>query len=178
MPDLFESLIEERSLLMVDQKDGISSADLDRLHAYVPRFRQRCGQLQEYGISATLVNTDLCFVNIGFTRKGPVFFDWAESVVTSPLCSMRMFMLDVADAFPGDDRASTVLRDAYLSAAVPDQPPTRVAEAFRLIEPVSLVGRALTWRDCLREVPQHRRLEGSAAVPRNMRALLALTGDG
>ncbi|GIJ44248.1 hypothetical protein Val02_11340 [Virgisporangium aliadipatigenens] len=177
LPDVLESLLDHTSMFTGEAPESLTPGELDALRRCVPWFRGLCRRVAALDIPETLVNTDLCCRNIAFSGAGPVFFDWAESALTTPLCSMRMFLLDVDEAFPDDDGPVGHLRDAYLACWTGSLTLEELRQAYRLAEPVTRVVRAATWFDCLREVPVERRLEWRVAIPRNLRDLLSFAHE-
>jgi hypothetical protein len=58
LPAQFETLLEDQMGLMVDQPDGPTSAQYQRLIGLAPRFAEMCARLAGSGIPETLHHDD------------------------------------------------------------------------------------------------------------------------
>ena len=109
---------EDRAALLIDQPDGLTSAEYARLRALLPQYAAMCGRLADYGIPETLHHEDFHDANIFVNEGRYTFADWGESGVAHPfftlLVTMRSiaYRLDVASEGP----EMLALRDVYLAS--------------------------------------------------------------
>ena len=131
LPGQYEQLIEEL--------EGVSATEHDRLRAQVPNVAEMCRELSTVAIPETIQHDDLHDAQV-FVREGRyLFFDWGDSCVSHPFFSMSV-TLEGQLAWGLDDIEGSVdvtpFRDAYLrsfaSFAGDDELQTAHATALRL----------------------------------------------
>ena len=131
LPGLYEGLI--------DELEGVSASERDRLRAHVPNVAEMCRELSSVAIPETIQHDDLHDAQV-FVREGRyLFFDWGDSCVSHPFFSMSV-TLEGQLAWGLDDIEGSVdvtpYRDAYLSSftsfAGDDELQTAHATALRL----------------------------------------------
>lgn len=139
IPELAEALLRETS----DISDEERTAMLDLL----PELEVACRELGALPSRDALEHGDLHSGNVLVGAKGAWFFDWADTSVSYPLCTLLVTFNMVVDdlSSAADRRALARLIDAYL------EPWTALAPAPQLrslLSPalwVAHVGRALDW---------------------------------
>jgi hypothetical protein len=109
LPGQYERLIEEL--------EGLTHGERDRLRAHVPNVAEMCRELSTVAIPETIQHDDLHDAQV-FVREGRyVFFDWGDSCVSHPFFSMSV-TLEGQLAWGLDDVEDSVdvtpFRDAYL----------------------------------------------------------------
>jgi hypothetical protein len=182
LPGLLEQLLADTSLFLYEGAMALTPAEHERLLELVPRFEERCSRLAEFNLPDTLQNVDFWRDNIAVTGQGYVFFDWAESIIASPILSMHMLLRDfIIHDVPDKDELRRRLLHTYLSEWTDHEPIERLREAHRLCEPAAILCRALSWRDSLASIKEPRRHAYLwPAVSANVRRLLEpamLTGE-
>jgi hypothetical protein len=109
LPGQYERLVED--------VEGLSPGERDRLRAQVPDVSEMCQQLSTVAIPETVQHDDLHDGQV-FVRDGRyLFFDWGDSCVSHPFFSMSVTLEGVL-AWGLDDVEGSVdvtpFRDAYL----------------------------------------------------------------
>ncbi|MBI1295246.1 phosphotransferase [bacterium] len=171
LPDQLARLLEDVDALCIEHEDGLSANEYNELQAHLPRFRQLCTELANYGIPETLHHDDFHDGNIFFDDTDSIgritFADWGESCVAHPFFSLVVGLRSAAYTMqlqPGDP-ALDQLRDAYL------RPWSRYAgwadlqAAFALANRIGMVNRALTWYLVVSNLQEPYRTEQADAVP-------------
>jgi hypothetical protein len=98
--DLYEPFFE--------RNHGLERAEIRRLLALAPKFRDLCGELEELSLPASIQHDDLHEWNV-FERNGRVaIYDWGDSSVGFPLWSWLKPSWSLEDPEPA--------RDAYVAA--------------------------------------------------------------
>jgi aminoglycoside phosphotransferase (APT) family kinase protein len=160
LPTLFDTLLTDAQSLLVDKPGGISTAELAQLYAFKPQLLALCQQLASYGIPETLHHDDLTAGNIALDDRRVLFFDWTESAITHPFCSMFVLLRVARHIFHFDDGSLAHLRDAYLEPWTDDyQPLTALRDAFALSQRLAMLSRALTWHYIVTHLPEQERAE-------------------
>ncbi|MEM7034175.1 MAG: phosphotransferase [Chloroflexota bacterium] len=116
LPTLYENLLADTDLLLLDQEDGISVQVYQRLVASIPQVTQMCQQLDKYAVPASLHHNDLHDGNMFVQDEQFIFFDWGDSSISHPFFSLRTAFVSVENTFGlvEDDAFFENLADAYL----------------------------------------------------------------
>lgn len=175
LPTQFEKLLEDQTVLMVEQPDGLTSAQYQRLIGLVPRFAEMCARLAGSGIPETLHHDDFHDGNIFVPGGRYAFSDWGESCVTHPFFTMLVtlrsiaYRLDLAygAAEHGFAFAPEIfhLRDVYLSAWEEYGDLTGLREICDLAWRVAMVNRALTWHRVVARLEGEDRAKYTPSAP-------------
>ncbi|MFJ4097687.1 hypothetical protein ACIPYS_39510 [Kitasatospora sp. NPDC089913] len=174
LPGLLEELLADTASLHYDGAGALTRGEHERITAFVPRFTNLCARLDALALPAVLVNVDFWRDNIAVTDSGFTFFDWAESVMSSPVQSMTMVLRDlvvhdVADRKELHDRLLGAYLDEWTGYASPDE----LRQAYRIAQPAAVLCRALSWRDSVASLGEPRRHQYlRPAVAGNTRRLL------
>ncbi|MHA0042486.1 hypothetical protein [Deinococcus sp. PEB2-63] len=162
-----EALLADRAALMVDEPDSLTSADVERARAQLGRVAAMAAELDGFGLPHSLHHDDFHDGNV-FVRSGAArLADWAESAVTSPLCTLTVglrglqYRLNLRD---GDPRL-TRLVDAYLEPFRVRLGGRDLRRAAQLAQRLGRGVRALTWADALRDLTPEVRAAEADAVP-------------
>ncbi|WP_282082572.1 hypothetical protein [Streptomyces tendae] len=176
LPDLYDEIVDDTYWLAVGEEGGIDEDTHRKLRAYAPRFRKDCDELAAVELPDTLVNVDWWHGNLSFRDSGDVMFDWAESVVGSPLYSLTT-ILRIAETGGMPEDFKDALVDAYLAAWSAYGTPQELRRWYELALPGSFLVRVQTWRQCVMlhaEPERYHRDRGIVAG--NMLRLLPLLG--
>ncbi|MCP4168412.1 MAG: phosphotransferase [Chloroflexi bacterium] len=167
LPSLYAQLLDNTEALLIDQQDGLSSADHRRLLALVPRYTEMCEELAAYGLPETLDHGDFHDANI-FVRDGHYrFFDWGDSCVAHPFFTILVvlrivpYVLELEEDHPELAR----LRDTYLEPWTRFGTRQQLLEAFELAQRIAMVNRALTWHRSVANLEGALKDEYADAVP-------------
>ena len=122
--------------------------EIARLRRLAPGLRARCRALAALGVPVALDHGDLWAVNVVVGRRGPVFLDWEDAVLSHPFWGA--FMLPWSQGFwdrwghrgPAAER----LREAYLAGWAGRDGVERYREAFALSRALAPLHHAAIWR--------------------------------
>ncbi|RJQ78663.1 hypothetical protein D5S17_12725 [Pseudonocardiaceae bacterium YIM PH 21723] len=93
VPGVFEHLLELAEPMLPMET-------LVELSAARSRIDQWCGVLADSGVPATLDHADVYEANVFPSPSGSRFFDWGDSVVGHPFCSLMSIVCSSTDADP------------------------------------------------------------------------------
>jgi hypothetical protein len=151
----------------------LEGGEVGRLHAFAPRFRELCSELDEFGLPPTLQHDDLHDANV-LERDGRfTILDWGDSSIGHPFASLLVTLRTVVHVHslePGDPWLAR-LRDAYL------RPWEAPVEAFELAQRIASLSRALTWRRFLEAMTTGERVEFRGSLEAYLRRFLAEVVD-
>lgn len=151
VPGALAALLADTDALLIDQEDGLTSADRERLLRLQPDVAAWAMQLDEYGIAPSLNHDDFHDGNV-FLRDGHyVFFDWGDASVSHPFASLLVTLNVIAhqrELAPGSAELLR-MRDAYLEPWTGEYDRADLAEAVRLATRLGKIGRSLSWRRAL-----------------------------
>jgi len=168
LPTLYQALLEaddRDSVLLLDQPDGITSAELNELHAAVDQVRALCQQLASFNIPETLHHDDFHVGNVTVRDDRILFIDWGESCLAHPFYSLMLALRYAKLVFNCDDVRLDYLRDAYLEAWLDYAPMAELRRAFTVAAQLGTLCRTLTWVQVARGVRAEARAEYADAVP-------------
>jgi hypothetical protein len=151
VPAALAELLADADALLVDQEDGMTSADRERLLGKQTALAGWATRLDEYGISPSLNHDDFHDGNV-FLRDGDyVFFDWGDASVSHPFASLLVTLNVVAHQkqLPAGSAELVRMRDAYLEPWTADFDRADLVDAVRFATRLAKVGRALSWRRAL-----------------------------
>ena len=167
LPLLFEKLIADHAILLVGQKGGITEAELQQLHSFTPQVQEMCDELADYSLPETLHHDDFHTNNILINERGYAFFDWGDSAVTHPFCSMFIALRSTKYHLHYDDSTLLRLRDAYLEpwSAASSLTKEELLAAFALAGRLAMLSRTLTWYIVVAPLEERVKPEYEDAVP-------------
>ncbi len=167
LPLLYHKLLADRDAMLLDQENGLSTAEYGQLQQFAPEFAKLCQRLTDYGIPETLHHDDFHDNNI-FVQDGVYrIADWGEACLAHPFFSMIIvlriaaYILKLED----DDPALVDLRDTYLAQWRAYGTDVELRQAFDLAQSVGAVSRALTWHTMLGFMNAEERAEEADSVP-------------
>jgi len=168
VPSLFEQLIADSSVLLIGQKEGITEAELKQLRDFTPRVREMCDELASCQLPETLHHDDFHTNNILLNERGYVFFDWGDSAVTHPFCSLFAALRSAKYRLSYDEGALLRLRDAYLApwtGFASHLSREQLLAAFDIAQRLAMLSRALTWYAVVSPLEERVKWEYEDAVP-------------
>ena len=174
LPARYVEMLNATEHLYLDQPNGLTTAEHEKLRALTPQFQTWCEQLRTAPIPASIDHGDLHDANIFADGETFRISDWGDACAGHPFFSMRVVLvsaemgLDVPDYSP----ETAPLRDAYLAAWRDFASPQTLQEIFRLAFRVAQVAGALKWYDFVRLIPPNERAEHAHAVPALLRDFL------
>lgn len=149
LPERFAALLADPDLLLVGEPGGMPRDEHAQLTAMIPDVESLCARLAAYGIPETLHHDDLGPGNVLEGPAGLAFFDWAESAVTHPFCSLMIPLRWARLVQECDDAALDTLRDAYLAPWADYGSPEELRAALGLAHRLAYLCRALTYAHLL-----------------------------
>jgi hypothetical protein len=174
IPEVLATLLDDTDALEVDLPEGLTSAELARMHEELPTIAAMCAELAAFGIPETIQHDDLHDGNV-FVRDGRhVFFDWGDSCVSHPFHTLVVTLRSVAMRFdlePGGDEVLR-LRDAYLEPFGSFAEPATLGKAFAVAYRVGTIGRTLAWHTYVREPGLKDYSELAGGVPYGLQRYL------
>jgi hypothetical protein len=172
IPDLFDALLADTSVLLVDQENGIPGSEMEQLRAFKPQLVTLCDELANYNIPETLHHDDLTANNIALNERGYIFFDWAECAITHPFCSLFILMRVAKYIFEFNEDELTRIRDSYLAEWTSYQPMDHLQRAFEVAQRLAILCRCLTWHYVITHIEEHSKAEFRASTPYWLRLFL------
>jgi len=166
LPNLYQELLSDTAWLLIDQQEGITSSEYQRLRDAIPRVEDNCQCLTEYAIPESLHHNDLHDGNI-FTSNGRfVFFDWGDSSISHPFFSLRTAFISIEYTFGLDELhpAFDQLSQVYLQPWRKYQPERNLLAAFKLARQLWAISSAIKYKTMLSQMPSFRS-EYSGAIP-------------
>lgn len=131
LPGQFERLLDEPDAWRLDEPQGLTGAEYERLRAAVPELAGVCRDLVAFGIPETIQHDDLHDGNVFVDDGRYVFFDWGDSCISHPFHTLVVTLRSIAHGHqvePGSPELER-LRDAYF------EPWTRQAPRADLAAP-------------------------------------------
>jgi hypothetical protein len=171
----YRQLLDDTDAMLIDQPEGLTSAEYKQLRTLAPRFADLCEQLASYGVPETLHHDDFHDGNI-FVRDGRyTFTDWGESCAAHPFCTLVVTLRGIAyrQGWTEDAPELARLRDDYLAAWAPFESHENLLKAFALAQRVGKACRALTWHWVVSHLGEPYKSEYADAVPGWLQVFLA-----
>ena len=176
LPAQFGRLLGDATFLHVDQPDGLSAKEHDRLLGFMPHFAALCEELAAGEVPPALHHDDFHDGNIFVQDARYIFTDWGEAFVAHPFFSMVVAQRSIAntlDLEPADPLPAS-LCEQYLKPWTQFAPPDRLHELFLLAQHAGMVCRALTWYQVVSGLPEPEQSAHRGAVISWLREVLAL----
>ena len=166
LPEMFENLIADKSAMLLNQEESLTSEEYARLKNYGPEFARMCEKLTSFGIPETIHHDDFHDGNI-FVHDGRIVFtDWGESAITHPFFTLVVMMRSVDNSIGVDfSPESEEVRDMYLQYWTSHAPLDELKSITKLAQRIGYVNRALTWKMSLNDMPEQLKSEYAIAVP-------------
>jgi hypothetical protein len=171
----YQQLLDDTGALLIDQPDGLTSEEYERLRALAPRFAELCERLAGCRVPETLHHDDFHDGNIFVRDDRYVFADWGESCAAHPFCTLVVTLRGIAYRQGWAEGAPELarLRDAYLAPWARYESRENLLVAFALAQRVGKVGRALTWHRVVSRLEEPFKSEHADAVPGWLQVFLA-----
>jgi aminoglycoside phosphotransferase (APT) family kinase protein len=143
-----EPLSADLTALRPGEPDGLSTAEVDRLHAYGPELRRRCERLAACGIPLTLEHGDLWPGNFLVDDATCAIIDWEDVAIGHPFISLAPLIVGLGMFQPrlSSREVTQRLERAYVARFAGLVPPERLLEALRLAGPLSFIDMAVRYR--------------------------------
>jgi hypothetical protein len=143
-----------------DDCGGLSANDSSALEARLPAYGKWCRELDSAGIPWTIQHDDLHANNVcgaepagrsGRASEGSRIIDWGDASVGHPFGTLLTTLGSIAhnSGCEVDDPRVDRVRDAYLEPFTSYAPRAYLITLVEVARRVSVVTRALSWRDAL-----------------------------
>ena len=174
LPERLAGLLGDDAFLMLDQPDGLTSAERDRLVAQLPEIASLGRELAGTGIPATIQHDDLHGGNVLVRDGRSRVFDWGDACVSHPLHSLTVLLRATAwklDLEPGGPELLR-MRDAYVEPFTSFGNRRDLIEAAELAYRTGTIARSLAWFRSLKAVPPEARAEDLDSIPYGLQRFL------
>jgi hypothetical protein len=167
LADLVVQILDDVPALLIDQADGLTREEYDRLMGLRPRIRHLCDQLTQAPVPASLDHGDFHDANIFLNGEQPTFFDWGDCSLGHPFFSLRTTFVNIEYIFelPEDAPPFTRLRDAYLEPWTTYANHHHLEQMFNLSRQLAPLSALLRWHLAIQVLPENERGEYAAAIP-------------
>jgi hypothetical protein len=167
LPTQYEQLLADRDALLIDQTDGLSADEYQRLLDLRPQVATLCRHLAQYHLPETLHHDDFHDANIFVHDDRIIISDWGESCVAHPFFSLLVTLRSIAYRLNLEAPAAELaqLRDMYLAAWARFESRERLLEAFSLAQRLAMLCRAMTWYRVVSSLDERSKAEYADAVP-------------
>jgi hypothetical protein len=172
LPDLYEELLADTPALLLGEEQGVTAAEYAKLRELTPEVKQLCASLASFGIPAALHHDDFHPGNVMIRDNRTTFFDWAESGVTHPFCSILIALRYSKLVYGLDDDALHSLTESYLHTWTDFASIERLRESLPLAMRVGILCRALTWHHAVAALEDSTKWEYVGAMPHYLRLFL------
>lgn len=169
LADEVEALLENDEALLLDEHEGLTSAQREALRTEMPALRRLVEELEAAAIAETIQHDDLHDGQV-FVKDGRyVISDWGDSCVSHPFHTLTVTLRTIAwrhGLEPGSE-ALLRLRDSYLEPYGVD------AHLADLAYRTGTLARALAWhRHMQGREPEQLDREDAESVPYGLRLYL------
>lgn len=173
LPALYRQLLTDQESLMIEQPNGLTSNEFNRLQELAPRFEQICVDLAAFGIPESLNHGDFHDGNVLLKNGRITFFDWGDADVTHPFVSLRTFFVSIELSLKLDEYSFTpemsTLLDRYLEPWQKFASKDVLLAAYHLSKPVASIVKALAWHQGISRMEGSLREEYAWIVPEVLR---------
>lgn len=131
LPNLYLHLLNQEAIL---QDDGLTAAEIKRLHTLHPTVLMLCERLSQYKIPETLEHTDFHDSNILIKNGHLTIGDWGDAVISHPFFSLASYLNSVTRYYnlKEIDERYVHLQNVYLNTWLEFAPKDQLLEAFQL----------------------------------------------
>lgn len=176
LPGLYAEILADTQWLLIDQPDGLTSAEYERLAAASPQVAQMCRRLAGFAIPESLHHNDLHDGNI-FVRNGRyLFFDWGDSSVSHPFFCLRTVFVSIENSFglAEDDPMFDTFSRAYLACWTQFETEANLSAAFALARKLWAISSAVKYHVFMNRIEDELfRNDFAGAVPGLLQEFLA-----
>ena len=166
LPDLYRDLLADKEWLLIDQPQGLTTAEYRHLIDAAPQVTILCQRLASYAIPVSLHHNDLHDGNIFSTNGRTLFFDWGDSSITHPFFSLRTVFVSIEHTFKMDEGNPffTDLVQAYLQPWSAYDTAENLTAAHKLAQRLWSLSSAIKYKTQLSQLDSIRN-EYAGAVP-------------
>jgi hypothetical protein len=174
----FNKLLEDEDAILLDEPNGITEEERERLLAYAPTISTAIDVLSAQGLPATIQHDDLHDGNVFLQDGRYVIFDWGDSSISHPFHTLVVVFRAIAYGFDPDVEPGGPeilrLRDAYLEPFAEYGSHTELVRAVDLAHLTGTLARTLAWHRFISARAPRFRGDDVEAVPYGLRRLFNL----
>lgn len=151
LPQLFEQILADTGMLLLDQPDGITAVEYETLQEFVPQMRVLCDQLAGYGVPHSINHGDLHDGNIFVENGRYIFFDWGDCSAAHPFFSLRTTFVGLENSLhvAEDDPLFDHLARIYLASWSEFDTMDNLLAAFAIARRLWAMSSMLVWYNIL-----------------------------
>ncbi|MBT3322039.1 MAG: hypothetical protein HN392_07105 [Anaerolineae bacterium] len=174
LPEKFAHLIQNKSEMLLDEEDSLTSAEYIRLKKLPSIFAEICEELSSFGIPESLHHDDFHDANVFIQSGLPIFTDWGESAITHPFFTLIVLLRGAENSLNLDENSPEIkeLRDYYLENWHDFASSSDLEKAANLALKVGLVNRALTWQHVVSDMNSESQKKYAIALPSYLKDFL------
>lgn len=167
LPEAYAQLLASTDDLLIDQEQGLTTAEYQRLRAGQARFAEQCAELAAFGLPETVTHEEIHENNVLIGNGRYVFTDWSDCSVAHPFFSMLVTLRAAAHWLKLDEGGAELqqMRAAYLEPWSQFASHDALGQALALAYRLSMVNRALSWHDALNRLPPADKQAYADSVP-------------
>lgn len=176
LPDQTETLLGSRDMLLVDQPEGLTTAEHQRLRGMSGYLRTLCDELTAASVPASIHHGDFHDANVFLDGDRYIFFDWGDSSASHPFFSLRtaFVIIEYFQGYKADSPEIAKLRDAYLEPWQRFGSRDELLAVFDLSVRLSPLTSALAWNRVVSSLDVSLRTDYLDAVPSLLKEFLEL----
>lgn len=154
LPDLYRDLLADEEWLLIDQPEGLTTAEHRRLIDAAPQVAILCQRLAGYAIPMSLHHNDLHDGNIFSADGRTLFFDWGDSSIAHPFFSLRTVFVSIEHTFNMDagNPFFEELAQAYLRSWTAYDTVENLTAAFKLAQQLWSLSSAVKYKTQLSQL--------------------------
>ena len=172
LPQLLEELVSDDAAVSAGHPEGLTESERDAVRGLMPELESQCRELGALPFAAALEHGDLHDGNV-LTGNGRYWiFDWGDTSLTHPFCSLLVTCRSAIDDLTSEDgqqRAGRMI-DAYLEPWQSFAPSRELRPLVEFAFRVGHVSRALDWNHVLAGTGGPERAEWQTRVALWLRA--------
>jgi hypothetical protein len=174
LPSLYEALLVDKEWLLLDETNGLTTADYERLQQAVPHVAALCEQLAAYSIPESLHHNDLHDANVFVKNGRTLFFDWGDSSIAHPFFSLRTVFVSMENSFglAENDPIFDEYAQVYLQPWTVFETAENLWSAYKLAQQLWSLSSAIKYKTFMSLI-EAARTENATAVPALLQELLA-----
>lgn len=174
LPALYKKLLEEKEWLLIDQEEGLTTAEYQRLVNAMPEVEAMCQRLAAYAVPDSLHHNDLHDANVFYNDGDITFFDWGDSSIAHPFFSLRTAFVSIEYSFglEEDDPVFDDFARAYLRPFAQLETEENLWAAYQIARRLWSLSTAVKYKTQMQEI-EGMREEYATAVPGLLQEFLA-----
>lgn len=176
LPEQFENLLASKRLLLLDQQDGITAAEYDRLKKMTTKVEHISGKLSASPVPASIHHGDFHDGNIFLNNDHFVFFDWGDCSISHPFFSLRTVCVSIENSLELEEYPPEFdgLRDIYLNSWKKIDSFENLLAAYHLSAILSPICTALGYYQTMASLDDPLKSEYAGAIPGLLQEFLSL----